>query len=145
LLFADFISTNAEHKEPHVEIPGFASLPSRYPVDKTLERLQSILTEKGVAIFAVVDHSGEAAKAGMEMRPTKLVVFGNPKGGTPLMIAAPSVAIDLPLKALIWEDSDGNIWISYNSPAYLQQRHYFPPELIKNIAGVAELLKAAGE
>lgn len=128
-----------------MEIPGFASLPSKYPVDKTLNRLQSILGEKGVAIFAVVDHSGEAAKAGMEMRPTKLVVFGNPKGGTPLMIAAPSVAIDLPLKALIWEDSDGNIWISYNSPAYLQQRHHFPPELIKNIAGVTELLKAAGE
>ena len=128
-----------------MEIPGLASLPSKYPVDKTLNRLQSILAEKGVAIFAVVDHSGEAAKAGMEMRPTKLVVFGNPKGGTPLMIAAPSVAIDLPLKALIWEDSDGNIWISYNSPTYLQQRHHFPPELIKNIAGVTELLKAAGE
>ena len=124
---------------------GIESLPSRYSVDKTLERLQSILKDKGVAVFAVVDHSGEAAKVGMEMRPTKLVVFGNPKGGTPLMIAAPTVAIDLPLKALIWEDSDGNIWISYNSPDYLQQRHHFPPELIKNIAGVIGLLKAAGE
>ena len=91
-----------------MEIPGFASLPSKYPVDKTLERLQSILKEKGVAVFAVVDHSGEAAKVGIEMRPTKLVVFGNPKGGTPLMIAAPTVAIDLPLKALVWEDSDGD-------------------------------------
>lgn len=127
-----------------MEIPGFASLPSKYSVDKTVERLQTILKEKSVAVFAVVDHSGEAAKVGMEMRPTKLVIFGNPKGGTPLMIAAPSVAIDLPLKALIWEDSDGNIWISYNSPEYLQQRHHFPPELIKNIAGAIELLKAAG-
>ena len=124
---------------------GIESLPSKYSVDKTLERLQSILKEKGVAVFAVVDHSGEAAKVGMEMRPTKLVIFGNPKGGTPLMIAAPTVAIDLPLKALIWEDSDGNIWISYNSPEYLEQRHHFPPELIKNIAGVIGLLKAAGE
>jgi uncharacterized protein (DUF302 family) len=128
-----------------MDIHGFASLPSKYSVDKTLERLQSILEEKAVAIFAVIDHSGEAAKAGMEMRPTRLIIFGNPKGGTPLMIAAPSVAIDLPLKALIWEDSDGNIWISYNSPEYLQQRHHFPPELIKNIAGVIGLLKAAGE
>ena len=124
---------------------GIESLPSKYSVDKTLERLQSILKEKGIAVFAVVDHSGEAAKVGMEMRPTKLVIFGNPKGGTPLMIAAPTVAIDLPLKALIWEDSDGNTWISYNSPEYLEQRHHFPPELIKNIAGVVGSLKAAGE
>ena len=128
-----------------MEISGFASLPSKHPVDKTLERLQSILKEKGVTVFEVVDHSGEAAKVSMEMRPTKLIMFGNPNGGTPLMIAAPTVAIDLPLKALIWEDSDGNIWISYNSPEYLQQRHHFPPELIKNIAGVIELLKAAGQ
>jgi len=124
---------------------GIESLPSKYSVDKTLERLQSILKEKDVAVFAVVDHSGEAAKVGMEMRPTKLVIFGNPKGGTPLMIAAPTIAIDLPLKALIWEDFDGAIWISYNSPEYLQQRHRFPIELIKNIAGVIELLKAVGE
>jgi uncharacterized protein (DUF302 family) len=128
-----------------MEVSGFASLPSKYSVDKTLERLQTILRDKGVAVFAVVDHSGEAAKVGMEMWPTKLVIFGSPKGGTPLMIAAPTAAIDLPLKALIWEDSDGNTWISYNSPEYLQQRHHFPPELIKNIAGVIELLKAAGE
>jgi uncharacterized protein (DUF302 family) len=128
-----------------MEIPGFASLPSKYPVDKTLERLETVLKEKGVAVFAVIDHSGEAAKIGIEMRPTKLLIFGNPKGGTPLMIAAPTVAIDLPLKALIWEDFDGNVSISYNSPEYLQQRHQFPPELIKNIAGVVGLLKMAGE
>lgn len=124
---------------------GLESLPSKYSVDKTVERLQSILKEKGVAIFAVIDHSGEAAKVGMEMHPTKLLVFGNPKAGTPLMIAAPTVAIDLPLKALIWEDSDGDVWISYSSPEYLQQRHQFPAELIKNIAGVVGLLKLAGE
>ena len=128
-----------------MEIHGFQSFPSKHPVDGTLDRLESILREKGIAIFAVVDHSGEAAKVGMEMRPTKLVIFGNPKGGTPLMIATPSVAIDLPLKALIWEDSDANIWISYNSPEYLQQRHQFPAELIKNIAAVVPLLKMAGE
>src|ERR1700756_4392446 len=99
-----------------MEIPGFASLPSKYPVDKTLERLESVLKEKGVEVFAVIDHSGEAAKIGIEMRPTKLLIFGNPRGGTPLMIAAPTVAIDLPLKAVIWEDFDGNVSISYNSP-----------------------------
>jgi uncharacterized protein (DUF302 family) len=124
---------------------GIESLPSKYSVDKTLERLQSLLKDKGVAIFVVVDHSGEAAKVSMEMRPTKLVIFGNPKGGTPLMIAAPTVAIDLPLKALIWEDSDANIWISYNSPEYLQERHHFPTELIKNISGVVGLPKMAAE
>ena len=124
---------------------GFDSFASKYSVDKTVERLQAMLKEKGVAVFAVVDHSGEAAKVGIEMRPTKLVIFGNPRGGTPLMIATPSVAIDLPLKALIWEDSDANIWISYNSPEYLQQRHQFPAELIKNIAAVVPLLKMAGE
>jgi uncharacterized protein (DUF302 family) len=133
----DHVSTNVA--------AGIESLPSKYTVDKTLERLQSIFKDKGVAVFAVVDHSGEAEKVGFEMRPTKLVLFGNPKGGTPLMIAAPTVAIDLPLKALIWEDSDCNIWISYNSPEYLQQRHQFPLELIKNIAGVVGLLKSAGE
>jgi uncharacterized protein (DUF302 family) len=124
---------------------GLESMPSKYSVDKTVERLQSILREKGVALFALIDHSGEAAKVGMEMHPTKLLVFGNPKAGTPLMIAAPTVAIDLPLKALIWEDSDGDVWISCNSPEYLQQRHHFPAELIKNIAGVVGLLKLAGE
>ncbi|HWZ82356.1 MAG TPA: DUF302 domain-containing protein [Terriglobales bacterium] len=120
-------------------------LPSPYPVTETLARLESILKERGVTVFARVDHSGEAAKAGLSMRPTQLLIFGSPKGGTPLMVAAPSVAIDLPLKALAWEDEHGKVWLSFNTPEYLQQRHGFPAELLKNIAGVSALLQKAVE
>ena len=98
---------------------------------------------KGVAIFALIDHSGEAEKAGLKMRPTQLLIFGNPKGGTPLMLAARSTAIDLPLKALVWEDADGKVWLSYNSPDYLRQRHGFPADLEKNIAAIEPLLAQA--
>ena len=114
---------------------------SRHSVEETVERLRGILQSKGVTLFAIVDHSGEAEKVGMTMRPTKLLLFGSPKAGTPLMQAAPSVAIDLPLKILVWEDGQGKVWISFNSPAYLQQRHGIPPDLIQNIA-VAETLAA---
>jgi uncharacterized protein (DUF302 family) len=124
---------------------GIVDLPSRYSVPETLARLQSILKEKGVTIFALVDHSGEAAKAGLEMRPTQLLIFGSPKAGTPLMVAAPSAAIDLPLKALAWEDAQGKVWLSYNAPEYLQNRHGIPAELLKNIAGPAALLQKAVE
>ncbi len=96
-------------------------------------------------MFAVVDHSGEAENAGMHMRPTKLLIFGNPKAGTPLMLASPSVAIDLPLKILVWEDADGKVWISYNSPAYLQARHGLPQELVQTIAVVEGLAATAAE
>ena len=124
-------------------IPGFISKPSPYSVPETIQRLCALLKSKGVAIFALVDHSGEAEKAGLKMRPTQLLIFGNPKGGTPLMLAAPSTAIDLPLKALIWEDADGKVWLSYNSPDYLQQRHGFPADLEKNIAAIEPLLAQA--
>jgi uncharacterized protein (DUF302 family) len=124
-------------------VPGFVSKPSKYSVPETIQRLSAILKSKGVAIFALVDHSGEAEKAGLKMRPTRLLIFGNPKGGTPLMVAAPSTAIDLPLKALSWEDASGKVWLSYNSPDYLQQRHGFPPELENNIAAVQPLLNEA--
>jgi uncharacterized protein (DUF302 family) len=124
---------------------GIVNKPSNHSVDETLENLKRILQAQGVTIFAVVDHSGEAEKAGFKMRPTKLVIFGNPKGGTPLMLAAPSTAIDLPLKILISEDSEGKVWVSYNSPAYLQQRHGFPQDLLKNIAVVDTLASKIGE
>lgn len=120
-------------------------LPSHHSVEETLQRLQSLLAEKSVNIFALVDHSGEAAKAGLQMRPTKLLIFGNPKAGTPLMQAAPSLAIDLPLKALIWEDADGKIWLTFNDPAYLQHRHGFPGALIANLSAVNGLLAKAAE
>ncbi|MGH9618070.1 MAG: DUF302 domain-containing protein [Acidobacteriaceae bacterium] len=121
---------------------GFISLPTRSSVDETIARLQAMLQEKGVEIFALIDHSGEAKRAGIDMRPTKLLVFGNPKAGTPMMIAAPSIAIDLPLKLLVWEDANGQVWISYNSPAYMQQRHSLP-ENFKAALGVVEVLANA--
>jgi uncharacterized protein (DUF302 family) len=118
---------------------GIVNKPSHHSVDETLAKLQAILQAKGIAVFALVDHSGEAAKVGMTMRPTKLLIFGNPKGGTPLMLAAPSIAIDLPLKILIWEDDQGKVWVSYNAPEYLAERHDLPPNLKENIAIIATL------
>ncbi len=122
---------------------GLIHLDSKHSVDETLQRLQTLLQEKNIKVFALVDHGGEAAKAGLAMRPTKLLIFGNPKGGTPVMQAAPSAAIDLPLKALVWEDIDGQVRLTYNDPAYLQQRHNIPLALLPNIAGVNGLLEKA--
>jgi uncharacterized protein (DUF302 family) len=124
---------------------GIIDTPSHHSVEQTVERLKGILQAKGVTLFALVDHSGEAEKAGMKMRPTKLLIFGSPKAGTPLMLAAPSIAIDLPLKILIWEDGQGKVWVSYNSPACLQERHGVPQELLQNIAVVETLAAKAGE
>jgi uncharacterized protein (DUF302 family) len=103
-----------------------------------------MINAKGVTLFALVDHSGEAEKVGMKMPPTKLLIFGSPKAGTPIMLAAPSIAIDLPLKVLVWEDKAGKVWVSYNSPAYLQERHEVPNELMQNIALVETLAAKAG-
>jgi uncharacterized protein (DUF302 family) len=124
---------------------GIIDVPSRYSVPETLARLQSILKEKGLTVFALIDHSGEGEKAGLTMRPTQLLIFGSPKGGTPLMVAAPRLAIDLPLKALAWQDEQGQVWLSYNSPEYLRERHGFPAEFLKNIAGIAALVEKAVE
>ena len=124
---------------------GIINKASNHSVDQTVDKLKGILQAKGVTLFALIDHSGEAEKAGMKMRPTKLLIFGSPKAGTPLMLAAPSSAIDLPLKILVWEDNDGKVWTSYNSAAYLQQRHGFPLDLVPNIAVVEKLAGAATE
>jgi uncharacterized protein (DUF302 family) len=125
---------------------GIINTPSHHSVDQTVARLTQILQAKGLTLFALIDHSGEAEKAGLKMRPTKLLIFGNPKAGTLLMLAAPSIAIDLPLKILIWEDGEGKAQVSYNSSAYLQERHGLPSELAANIAAVATLAaEAAGE
>ncbi len=124
---------------------GIIDLPSNHPVDQTVERLKGMLEAKGVTLFALIDHSAEAARVGMKMLPTRLLIFGSPKAGTPVMLAAPSIAIDLPLKILVWEDSRGQAWISYNSPAYLQERHGVPQELLQNIAAVETLAAKAGE
>jgi uncharacterized protein (DUF302 family) len=124
---------------------GMIDVSSRYSVPETLARLQSILKEKSVTVFALIDHSGEAEKVGLKMRPTQLLIFGSPKGGTPLMVAAPRVAIDLPLKALAWQDEQGQVWLSYNSPEYLQERHGFPADLIRNITVIGALVQKAVE
>jgi uncharacterized protein (DUF302 family) len=124
---------------------GIVTRPSSHSFDETVAKLTRALGSKGIALFAQIDHSGEAAKIGVSMPPTKLLVFGNPKAGTPLMLAAPSVAIDLPLKILVSEDAQSKVWLSYNSPEYLLARHGFPPQLLPNIASVAGLAAAAGE
>ncbi len=129
---------------PTANDDGIVTYPSEHSVDETVERVKGILRAKGVTLFALIDHSGEAEKAGMKMPATKLLIFGNPVSGTPLMLAAPTSAIDLPLKMLISEDGEGRVWLSWNSPAYLQQRHALPAELLRNIAVAEALATAAG-
>lgn len=125
--------------------PGILRIPSKLSVDATVARLQAILQTKGVKLFTIVDHSGEAASAGLKMPNTKLLIFGNPKAGTPLMLASPSLALDLPLKILVAEDATGKVWITYNAPAYLQARHNLPAELLPNIAVIESLAAKAAE
>ena len=144
LLFAVSILVASEALAVQKE-EGIVKIPSHHSVDETVDKLKAILQSKGVTLFALVDHSGEAEKVGMKMPPTKLLSFGNPKGGTPLMLASPSVAIDLPLKILVAEDLQGKVWISYNSAEYLKERHGLPPNLLPNIAVVETLATAAGE
>src|ERR1700691_4910480 len=124
---------------------GIVNKPSNHSVNETVERLKNILQAKGITLFAMVDHSGEAEKVGMKMPPTKLLIFGSPKAGTPVMLAAPSIAIDLPLKILISEGEAGKVTITYNSPEFLQERHGVPSDLIKNISGAGALVAKAVE
>lgn len=124
---------------------GIVTLPARHSVDEAVAKLEQMLQAAGVKLFAVIDHSREAEKAGLKMNPTKLLIFGNPKAGTPLMLAAPLTAIDLPLKILVWQDAAGKVWISYNSSAYLRERHGFPVGLLPNIAAVEKLASKAAE
>ena len=124
---------------------GIAEIPSKHSVDETVERLKNILEAKGITLFALVDHSGEAEKAGMKMPPTKLLIFGNPKAGTPLMLAAPSIAIDLPLKILVRQDDQGKVWLSYNKPEYLLKRHGLPQSFLPALAVVGTLAANAGQ
>ena len=124
---------------------GIVDVPSNHSVDQTMEKLKGILESKSVTIFALIDHSGEAERVGLKMPPTKLLIFGSPKAGTPVMQAAPSIAIDFPLKILIWEDGQRKVWVSYDSLEYLQERHGVPDELLKNIAVVETLAAKAAE
>jgi uncharacterized protein (DUF302 family) len=122
---------------------GIVSKPSKYSVQETLHRLETILASKGIKVFALVDHSGEAEKAGLKMPPTQLLIFGNPKGGTPVMLAAPTAAIDLPWKALAWQDSSGQVWLSYNDAAYIQHRFGLSDDVMKPLAGLGAVIEQA--
>jgi len=123
--------------------PGVVILAANYPVARTIERLESLLKANGVMIFARIDFSGDAGRAGLHMRPEQMLIFGNPKGGTPLMQAVPTVGLDLPLKALVWEDAEGRTWLAYNDPKYIVQRHAVESSLSINLAGVIPLLERA--
>jgi uncharacterized protein (DUF302 family) len=122
---------------------GIITKPSKYSVPETLHRLETILESKGIKVFALVDHSGEAEKAGLKMPPTQLLIFGNPKGGTPVMLAAPTAAIDLPWKALAWQDPSGQVWLSYNDAAFIQNRFGLNADVMKPLAGLAAVIEQA--
>jgi uncharacterized protein (DUF302 family) len=131
--------------EPAFHADGLVVIPCRLSVEEATAKLEEILRDKGVKLFAIIDHSGEAEKIGQHMLPTKLLIFGNPHAGTPLMLASPTAAIDLPLKILIWEDQQNKVWVSYNSPSYLAKRHMLPEELLGKIATVEVLAKLIAE
>jgi len=122
---------------------GLVHLGSLYTVSETIMRLAGIVSSKGLTVLARIDHSGDAARAGLKMNPTELLIFGSSKAGTPLMLASPTAAIDLPLKALAWSDANGNVRLSYNSPEYLAERHSIPSHLLRNIAGMRALCEEA--
>jgi uncharacterized protein (DUF302 family) len=122
---------------------GIISKPSKFSVPETLDRLEALLRAKGITVFARIDHSGEAEKVGLKMPPTQVLIFGNPKGGTPLMLAAPTSAIDLPVKALAWQDSDGSVRLGYNDPQYLKRRFGVTDDDIKLIAVLSALIEQA--
>jgi uncharacterized protein (DUF302 family) len=122
---------------------GIASIPSPHSVEVTLAKLKAIIESKGLHLFAHIDHSAGAREAGLQMQPAHVLIFGHAKAGTPLMVVSPLLALDLPLKVLVWEDSEKKVWVSYNTPEFLIQRHSIPADLAKNISGVEGLVKAA--
>jgi len=124
---------------------GLVSLRSKYSAPETLDRLEAAAQSQGLTVFARINFSGDAEKVGLKMRPAQLLIFGNPKAGTPLMIASPTIAIDFPLKPLAWEDANGKVWLTYNAPEYLKERHGLPEQFMKNISGIGELVKKAVE
>jgi uncharacterized protein (DUF302 family) len=125
--------------------PGVIDVLSHQSVPQTIDRLESLATTRGLSVFARIDFSGDAQRAGLTMRPMQMLLFGNPKAGTPLLVAAPRIGLDLPLKALAWEDANGVVWLSYNAPEYLEARHGLPHELLANIAGLRALIEKAAE
>lgn len=125
------------------EIPGFVRLPTQHSVSVTIDRLEEMLRQKGLLVFARIDFSGDAGRAGLAMLPEQLLIFGNPKAGTPLMLAAPPAGLDLPLKVLAWETADGKVWVGYNDPAYVVHRYGLPEKLAENLAAVVPIIERA--
>jgi len=124
-------------------VEGVVTKPSKYTVAETLERLENMIRSKGLTIFARIDHSGEAERVGLKMNDEKLLIFGSPKSGTPLMVVSPLLALDLPLKALVWKNNEGQVMVSYNSVTYLTNRYNLPDDLAKNIAGIDPVIESA--
>jgi uncharacterized protein (DUF302 family) len=122
---------------------GIVTTSARHSVDDTVKILEQIMQENGITLFSLIDHSGEAEKAGFRMPPTKLLIFGSPKMGTPVMLSAPAIALDLPLKLLVWQDSSGSTCISYNSPDYLRERYNVPEEFMKILGAASRLAEKA--
>ena len=118
---------------------------STHSFSDTVDRLESTISSRSLTIFARIDFSGDAKRAGLDMKPTQLVIFGNPKAGTPLMVAAPTLAIDFPLKVLVSEDESEKVWVSFNSPQYLEERHGIPDELMKNISGLVSIVESTAQ
>lgn len=127
------------------QVEGLVSVASSYSVERTIDRLDSLVRARGLRVFTRIDFAKDAREAGLEMQSAQLLIFGNPKAGTPLMLSAPTISIDLPLKALAWKDSEGKVWLCYNDPAYLQARHHFSEDLLKNITGIGNLIQAAAK
>lgn len=123
--------------------PGIVQLPSHHSVAATIDRLEALLQARGILVFARIDFSGDAERAGLRMPAEQMLIFGNPKAGTPLMLAAPTAGLDLPLKLLAWETPDGKVWAAYNDPRYVVQRHRLPPDLTANLAAVVPLIESA--
>jgi uncharacterized protein (DUF302 family) len=123
--------------------PGLTTVVSPYTVQETLKRLEDLIVARGLRLFARIDHSGEAEKAGLKMNPAQVLIFGSPVAGTPIMVAAPTSAIDLPLKVLVWGSDDGAVQVTYNNPEYMGRRHRIPSNLLKNIMGMSALVEKA--
>lgn len=125
------------------DIHGVIQLRSRHSVSATIDRLEALLKQRGILVFARIDFSGDAQRAGLRMPAEQMLIFGNPKAGTPLMLAVPAAGLDLPLKMLAWEASDGNVWVAYNDPQYVVQRYRLAGDLAANLAAVVPLIQQA--
>jgi uncharacterized protein (DUF302 family) len=124
---------------------GIVRIASHHTVAETMDRIKSLLKQRGILVFARIDFSADAARTGLSMRPEQLLIFGNPKAGTPLMLAAPVAGLDLPLKALAWEEADDRVWIAYNDPQYVVRRHALAATLSANLAAAVSILEQAAQ